>query len=393
MRNRAHILNNRSGMTLLEMILALAVFTIVVGSSLNFVRSQSRGFRLGTERMDQLQNLRFSANILEQDLRTAGSNVPDEQPYIVYAGPDVIAFNADYTTNVRNDAWAVYFDPDAPTGSVSALERSGKITIPHSSFGYPDTSYKALGGITNSPAETIIFFFDLDSSTARPDDYALYRQVNRDPPELVARDLLKTPGLPFLDYFRVRKPLSAPLLIEQVPQTDLPLSHAVPVHGSTADTAAVARIDSLRGVQINFTTTNGRTGAAERQRSISRLVRLPNAGLAVKRSCGDEPILGITLTAQGVTLSGGDPAVNLSWGQAVDETGGENDVTRYVLWRRPDGQPNWGDPFLSIPSGQSSYTYQDLTVQSGERWYYALAAQDCTPTLSQIASSQRVDVP
>lgn len=385
--------SHRGGMTLLEMIIALVVFGVVVSAAFSLLRSQSRGFRVGSERLNALQNLRFAANMLDLDLRTAGSNVPDEQPFLVYAGSDVIAFNGDYTTNVANDVWAVYYDPDAPTGSVTALTRSRRITIPNTTFAYPDTSYRGLGGTTNSPAETIVFFFEVDTSTTRSDDYVLYRKVNGDPPEVVARNLLQTSGLQFFEYYWVRRPPSASASIQQVPQAQLPLMHSVPIHGAAADTGAAARIDSVRGVRVNFTTTNGRTGADERRRAITRTVRLPNAGLAIKRSCGDEPILGINLTAVADTLPGGEPVAALTWGQAVDESGGESDVTRYVIWRRLPSEPDWGDPYLSIPAGQPTYSYQDQAVASGDTYFYALAVQDCTPSLSDLVQAGPVNIP
>jgi prepilin-type N-terminal cleavage/methylation domain-containing protein len=380
-------------MTLPELMIALIVFGVIVTAALSAMLSQSRGFRLGSEQMDALQNLRFTANVLELDLRTAGSNVPDNQPFLIFIDEDVIAFNADYATNVANDAWAVYYDPDAPTGSVTALTTATPITIPHSASVYPAVSYQAIGGVGNSPAETIVFFFDRDSSTARNDDFALFKQVNQDSPELVGRNLLQTAGQPFFGYFRERTPPSAPTRIEPVATAQLPWFHSVPLHGSAADTGTASRIDSVRAVQVNFTTTNGRTGADERLRSIARLVWLPNAGLQVRRSCGDEPILGTNLAAAGGTLPGGAPVVTLSWGQAVDEAAGENDVARYVIWRRLVAQPDWGDPLLSIPAGQVTYTYEDQDVASGDQYYYALAAQDCTPSLSPMVQSSLVTVP
>jgi len=386
---------NRSqrGMTLPELMIALIVFGLIISSALSALLSQSRGFRLGSERMDALQNLRFTANALELDLRTVGSNVPDNQPFLIFIDEDVIAFNADYATNVANDVWAVYYDPDVPLGSVTALTTATTITIPHTGIVYPAASYQAIGGVGNSPAETIVFFFDPDSSTARNDDFALFKQINQDSPELVARNLLQTGGRPFFSYFRERTPPSAPTRIEPVATGLLPWYHSVPQHGSAADTGTASRIDSVRAVQVSFTTTNGRTGADERLRSLERLVWLPNAGLEVKRSCGDEPILGGNLTAVGGTLPGGEPVVTLTWGQAVDETAGENDVARYVIWRRPVAQPDWGDPFLSIPAGQVTYTYEDQNVASGDQYYYALAAQDCTPSLSPMALSVLITVP
>ena len=384
--------SSRSGMTLLEMMIALVVFSIIVAGAFSYVRSQSVGFSLGSERMDALQNLRYTANILELDLRTLGSNVPDDQPMIIYAGDDVFAFNADYTTNVADDPWAVYYDPDAPNGSVTALTTATQITVPNTSFLYPLESFP-IGGATNSRAETIIFFFRPDSSTTRTDDYVLYRRVNREQPELVSRNLLRTPGTQFFEYFWVRTPLGSPSFIEDVPMDSLPLAHTAPYHGAPADTAPANFIDDLRGVRINITTTNGKTGDAERLRTITRTVRLPNAGLAIKKSCGDEPILGVGITALAGLLPGGEPVVNLTWNSAVDEDGGESDVTRYVIWRRVPGVAGWGDPYLSIPSGQSSYIYQDQAVAAGQQWEYALAAQDCTPMLSGTAVSGIVNIP
>ena len=386
-------LRRRRGFTLVELLISLVVFGIVIGGAFGMLRSQGRSFRLGFERSSALQNLRYAANVLELDLRTMGANVPDEQPFLIYAGLDVVAINADYTTNVTDDPFAVYYDPDAPTGAVTALTKAQQITLPQTAFAYPDTSYSQPGGSSNSRGETIIFFFALDAMTQRPDDYVLLRQVNNLTPEVVSRDLLQTSGQPFFTYHRVRTPASAPTYVQEVPLASLPLMHSASVHGSPADTAIAAQIDSVRGVQVNFTATNGRTGAAERRWEITRLVRLPNAGLAIKRTCGDEPFLGTALAGKDTTLASGDPAIVLGWAQATDEAGGERDVVRYVLWRRPGGGADWGTPYLSIPAGQPSYSYVDATVTSGDDYEYALAAQDCTPSLSSLATAGPIPVP
>lgn len=386
--------SQRRGMTIIEMLVAMAVFSLVIGGAFAFLRSESRGMRLGSERASALQNLRFAANVLEQDLRTLGANVPDEQPFLIYADENVLAFNADYATNLPNDPYAVYYDPDAPAGTVTALTASQRVTLPLSSFGYPDTSYMGIGGGTNSPAETLVFFFDLDTATTRPDDYVLYKQINGDAPETVARNILRTPSSPFFEYHRIRTPLSAPPYVEAVPADSLPLMHSAALHGSVADTGLMAQVDSVRGVRVNFTVTNGRTGDAEHRSSISRLVRLPNAGLAVKRTCGDEPILGIfLLAAPGADPTTGDPIVTLTWNQAVDEGGGEQDVTRYVIWRRLQSEAEFGDPYFSIPPGNATYTYVDRAVTPGGSYVYALAAQDCTPSLSVPVTAGPVTVP
>jgi len=382
--------SDRRGLTLIEMLIAMVVFGVVVGAALTTLRSQSRAYRLGSERMAALQNVRFATRVLDMDVRTAGSGVPDYQPYLVYAGNDVIAFNANYVTNLADDPFAVYYDPDAPTGTVAALTLAQRFTLPATAFAYPDSSYADASG-TNSQAETIVFFFTPDSATTRSDDYALFRKVNRDPPELVARHLLRTGGTDFFEYLRVRQPASGPAQLLQV--DSLPLMHSAAFHMAQDDTGSASVIDSVRAVRVNITGTNGLTGADERRRSVSRLVRMPNAGLATRRSCGDEPLLGTALTAAAVTLPSGDPAVRLTWSQATDEAGGESDVVRYVLWRRVGAAPDWGDPYLSIPAGVASYAYEDAAVASGSTYRYALAAQDCTPNLSALATSSAVTVP
>ncbi len=378
--------SNHKGMTLIELMIALTVFSLVVAGALSAIRSQSRGFTVGSDRMTLLQNLRFAANVLDKDLRVAGANMPDYQPYIVYAGADVVAFNGDWATNVANDPFAVYYDPDAPTGMVTAMKKNQKITLPNTAFAYPDTNFTGANGL-NSSAETIIFFFTPDSSTTRTDDYALFRQVNNGNPELVARNLLQTQGLPFFQYLRLVTPVGAPRRIQQIPDANLPLSHSVPAHLAPSDTGAVAVIDSIRGIRVNFTATNGLTGPDEQKRAVSRVVQLPNAGLATKKTCGDEPLLGTGLNASAQTTGTGDRVVQLSWNPATDETTGEKDVVRYVIWRRVLGNNDWGDPFLSIPSGNQNYTFTDETVVVGTTYFYALAAQDCTPSLSSTATA------
>jgi prepilin-type N-terminal cleavage/methylation domain-containing protein len=385
-------LKGRAGMTLIEMLVALTVFSVVIAGAFSFLRSQSRGFSLGSERAAVLQNLQYSAHTLEVDLRTLGSNVPDGQPFLVYAGENVVAFNADYTTNIANDPWAVYYDRDAPTPAVTALTQAQRITIPTTGVQYPDTSYRASGGTLNSPAETVIFYFTSDSTTTRADDFVLFRKVNGLTPEVVARNLLRTSGQPFFKYFQLRSPLNQPAFIFTVPSGSLPMRHSVPLHGTVADTGTAGKVDSLRGLEVNLTATNGKTGADERTLAVSRTIRFPNAGIAVKRTCGDPPLLGTGLVAANAVVAGA-PAVQLTWNQATDEGAGEEDVTGYVVWRRLLGAADWDVPYVSFPAGQANYTYVDLAVTSGDTYEYALAAQDCTPTLSQLAISAPVAVP
>ena len=106
-------------------------------------------------------------------------------------------------------------------------------------------------------------------------------------------------------------------------------------------------------------------------------------------TCGDEPILGSVGFAATVVVVGGQSQVQLTWLPAMDESSGEKDVLRYVIYRST-GMGGITDPLLSIPAGQASYTYLDATVSPGVTYYYSMAAQDCTPALSDPVAAAAV---
>lgn len=384
-------LKSERGLTLIEMLVALLVFSFVMAGALAFLRAQGKSFQLANQRVGMYQNARYAFNEMEKDLRTAGAAAPDIQPQVIYAGANVVAFNANYWTDVQDDPFAVYYNPDAPAGSVTAMDKADRMVIPLTTFFYPDTNYRT--GVVNSPSETIVFFFEPDTSTTRADDYVLRRKVNTLAPDVVARNVLQTPGTPFLQYFRHVSIAGGGLQLQQVPNATLPIMHSVPIHLALNDTGPASRIDSVRAVLVSLTITNGLTGTAERKRTLGRLIRLPNAGLANKKTCGDQPLLGTGLNAVYQAMPTGEPAVLLTWSKATDESGGEKDVERYVIWRRLAADPDWGDPYLSIPAGQASYSFTDAAVASGDQYFYGLAAQDCTPTLSNLTSSLQVNIP
>jgi prepilin-type N-terminal cleavage/methylation domain-containing protein len=375
----------RSGFSLVELMISLTVLGIIITGALGFMSAQSGAFRSGVDRVTALASLRFSIQTLELDIRTLGTGVPTGQPPLVYAGSDVIAFHADYVSNLPGDLTAVYVDPDAPPGQVSAPNPF--FTLPETSFTYPDTLYEAAPGIP-SPAELIIFFFKEDDTTSRSDDFVLYRQVNANDPELVARNLLRVDSEPFFRYLLQTDSGAVP-----VPDSWPPMAHSVPIHLSPADTGVAARIDSVRAVRITVGATNGKEGEDEATISLTRLVPFPNYGLTVLRTCGSSPILGVSLTASLVVSGTGEPSIHLTWPAAVDEEGGEDDVIRYTIWRREIPGTGWSDPYLSIPAGAAPYSYEDVAVTPGTIYEYGLAAQDCTPSLSSMTVSTAVTVP
>lgn len=375
---------------MVELIVAITIFGVVVTTALAFVAKQNTAFQEALLRLNALRNLRYAVSTLDQDLQTMGTNVPASQPTLIYGGSDVITFSADYATNVANDPFAVYHDPNAPNGQVSAPTSS--FVIPTTSVTAADSTYEVQPGVP-SPAEIITFFFAPDTTTARTDDYILYRQVNATAPESVARNLIQVADTPFFSYMRITQDSTGQNVVVPLPDTLMPLYHSAALHLSAADTGRSALTDSIRAVRVTLAATNGLTGSEERRVELTRLIPLPNAGFGVLSTCGSPPVLGVGLSARDTTLADGASAVQLSWSPAVDETGGEKDVVRYVLWRRQAGATGWGDPFRAIPAGQTSYTYQDATVEPGKTYQYALAAQDCTPKLSALAASGSVTIP
>jgi prepilin-type N-terminal cleavage/methylation domain-containing protein len=370
-----------SGFTLVELTIALVILGVVVSTAVAFVARQNSAYQGAVDRMVALRNLRYAVTTLAQDLETLGTNVPAGQPAFFYGDDDVITFAADYATNVTNDPFAVYYDPDAPSGEVVAP--TGEFPIPNSSYNFPDTVYRTGTG-TISPAEVITFWIEADTSTSRSDDHVLFRQVNAGSRQVVARNILRSGSEPF---FTIHTLSNGGSILQALGDSLLP------VYQSRTDSVVSARADSVRAVRVTLASTDGREGDEESVLTVSRLIGFPNALVESLQTCGDTPILGTNLNAVFGTLSTGDEGAILGWQPAVDETAGETDVVRYVIFRREVGEPDWGEPFLAIPAGEALYSYEDRDVEPGTSYEYALAAQDCTPSLSPLTTAGPVAIP
>jgi prepilin-type N-terminal cleavage/methylation domain-containing protein len=377
------VLRDRRGLTLPELLVSLTVFSIVMGGAIGFLITQQQAFQKGTDDLAASQNLSFGLTSLAQEIRAAGGNVPAGQPNIVYAGRNSFSFNADLTSNVANDPFAIYIDVDAPAGQVTALRVANQITVPGSSPGrtWPLQNYNAPDGSASS-AETVTFWFTADDETSRTDDFRLMHQVNNGNPELIARNILAPADTSssFFRYTYLRTPAAGRQTLQPVPTSWLPISFA--------DT--LGRQDSIRAVRISYRVTNGLAGDLERIQAIDFAVGLPNVGVTRLQQCGDAPVYAGSMTAVWDSALSG---VQLAFPSSVDENSGEGDVQRYVVWRRLSGATDWGDPMLSIPTGDSTYTYLDETVTPGNTYEYSSAAQDCTPRLSSRLQSAAVAIP
>jgi type II secretory pathway pseudopilin PulG len=379
-------------MTLGEVLVSLLIASILITAAVRFFNDQSRMFANGTSALSVVQNYRFALSTLSRDLRTAGAGTAPDQPFLVYAGTDVVAFNADYLSRDPNDLFSVYVEEEAPAAAISALGRNTRISIPLTGFNYPDTTYRQRG--TNGGAETLIFYFSPDPATSRADDFVLMRQANGTAPAVVARGLLRTPGRPFFEYLWIVDDPAQGSVVRTVPAGLVPLAHTVPIHGAPLDRPdSLGMIDRIRGVRVSLTATDGATGARELRRSATRVIRLANAGAASLQSCGEPPVSGAAMSATPFISADGSPMVRLRWSAGPDDSGGERDVLRYVIWRRLSGAGDWGDPYVSVSSGLGVYEYTDEAVAFGARYDYAVASQDCTPSLSALAATLNVQVP
>ncbi len=382
-------MRNERGVTLVELMIAMTVFLIVLGGVVKAIGSQSQGFRKGGDELGILQNLRYGVDQVEQDLRLAGANTVARQPTVDYAGASAFAFNADLVSNVVGDISAVYIDPNAPAGEVQAWSLATATAIPGSSpsFTYPKADYPT------SAAETVMFWFTLDTATTRTDDYMLMRRVNARPGEVLMRSVLPPTTGNFFRYYYENAPTGVNATLDSIPTAWYPLAHTAAVHGSLPDTGVLARIDLVRAVEMRYRVTNGRTGSDERIRDTDAMMVMPNAGVKKLSTCGDTPLFGNAVVAAWNATS---PAgILVTWNRSVDQDSGEGDVIRYVIWRRVGVAGVWGDPLKSLAASQNTVTYSDKDTQvtSGISYQYRVAAQDCTPALSSQSTSNSVTVP
>lgn len=379
-----------AGFTLVELMVAMVMLSLVMGAIITLLRNQTRTFRISGERMELSQNMRYAVGTIDRALRTTGAGVANQQPMFVYGNNDVVAFNSNYT-NVNQDRCAVNINPDAPVGSFEILALGDAFVLPNTGFVYPSMTYTS----TTCLAETIVFYFRPDSSTTDiANDFVLMQKVNAMPAELVAENLYAYPGRPFFEYFVHPRSLVVPpaardsLVVAGAAGSGivLPIRHSVAIHGSPADSAGDPSssylADSVKAVRINLRVGNGLTGAEQRLRDVSTVVGLPNNGLVQLKDCGTAPLLNGSLTVT-PNAAGNPPSVTLQWPASFDEAAGETDINQYNIYRRELAEPSFGSTLLTVPAGQPPpYLFVDNGVEPGTDYVYAVGAQDCSPSES-----------
>lgn len=378
---------SEAGFSLVELLVTLVVLSLIMGTTVLFFQNQTKAFAKGSEKMDLLQNARYTVSQMERLVRTLGAGVTGQQPMLVYGGNDVIAFNTDYLeTDTTNYRWAVNFNPSMSPSLGTAWVVGSAGTIPNSSYTYPPQTF-ALGNGSPSPAETKIFWFAPDSTTTRTDDYALWERTNNGTAEYIAGNILGYPSRPFVEYFLARRLSSGLDTLIVASGGLLPLKRLVLQSTFTAtDTANALRPDSVRAVRLNIRVTNGKLGTDERYRDFSQLLQVPNNGLPSPNVCGRSPFAPTTFTAT-PSIVVGSGVITLAWNRSADHGGGEYDVRQYVLYQRDDTATVWTDP-LMMTRADTTTAYSVLLggLIPGAAYDFGLAAQDCTPSQSTMVA-------
>lgn len=377
----------RAGFSLVELVVSMTILLVVLAVCVNVLRRQSSFMANQSGRADAEQSARFAIASLERELRMAGAGVVNGQPMLVAATPTSIVFNVDLVSRTPGDVGAVIVDQDADTGTVGVFRQAQAIVLPGTTNTYPETTYMKSPGV-ESGAETIAYYLAPDSTSARPNEYILFRRVNAAPPQVMVRNVLHTTADTVFQYFKTDTAGN----LSAVPGTSLPLFHAAAIHGSPADTGVYATVDSIRTVRTMLTVVDHDPRSGDIPRTVTSRLRILNAGLAAQLTCGDPPI-GVSPAATPSLPGDSVPHVTITWNASVDEHAGQKSVERYILYRRPAAAAAFTEAFATIPAGNTAYTYTDTDVRSGESWIYGVSAQDCTPSNSAIGATFAVTVP
>ncbi|TET43979.1 type II secretion system protein [candidate division TA06 bacterium] len=137
-----------SGFTLVEVIISLAIFTIIAAVLFTILIRNQQSARVTANLIEAQQNARVAVDVLSRDVRMAGYGVDvlNYQPVVQYAGP----FEIMYNSNMQP-----YPDTSDPRGDPQALDWGGANLPPHS-------LRSATGPNDTTGAETIVYTLDAD---------------------------------------------------------------------------------------------------------------------------------------------------------------------------------------------------------------------------------------
>ena len=136
-----------SGFTLVEVMISLAIFTIIAAVLFTILIRNQQSARVTTNLVEAQQNARVAVDILSRDVRMAGYgiDVMNYQPVVQYAGPFEVMFNSNMQP---------YPDDTDPRGDPQALDWTSTTNRP------PHSLRSATDPHDTTGAETIVYTLD-----------------------------------------------------------------------------------------------------------------------------------------------------------------------------------------------------------------------------------------
>lgn len=379
---------DRRGFSLIEMMMAVIIMMVIFAALIPFMRTQTRQLGRTAGDLDALQNARYAQNAIDRELRIAGAGVVPLQMMIVRAAPMALTFNADLTTRDSTDPNGVYYDPNVDTTATYVLPHARAIVLPLTTATYPGQDYTSAPGVLGT-AQTISYWLVPDPTAPTTNIYTLYRRVNDADSTVVSNGISVPSGKSFFQYFKINQTTHT---LDSIPYATLPLYHSAVQHGSPADSAASAQTDSIRAISMSVTGMYNDPAKGPVYRTVTTTTRLLNAGLLGASACGDAPIAISPVPL--ATKYGATDSIVVTWTASIDQNSGEKDVEHYIVYRRPVGNVDWGDPATTFSAGTATYHWVDPDGPNLHgSWQYNVIAQDCTPANSGDAISNTVTLP
>lgn len=361
------------GFTVVEIIVAMALTLAVFAITLPFVRAQTNALGTSAGRLDADQIARYAQRAIDRDLRLAAAD--PGQPLLVWAGPMAIAFNANLVASDTLDPGAAEVVDGAPTTLAESWRLSAASALPLTTTTYPTRDHlDAAGAISRN--ETVQYFLRADTISGRNDIYVLYRRVNARDSVQVVRNLHVPADSAFFSYSR---PVAGALT--RIAASRLPLGWDSTV------------VDSVRAVGIRAAGYyRDRTTGRETIRTVQWTTVIPNAKDRVAGGCGAAPAAPTSVTVSKQSSSTGY-YIRVTWWSSTDDTGGESDVSHYLIRTRAEGDSTW-ESVGGIPARRvTSYRFDHHFPLRLGAVKYGVVAVDCAGPSAIASHSSTLTLP
>ena len=179
------LVNDRQGMTLVEMMISITIFAVVLGVVMGFMTQSSRSYSATRERVQYQQSLRAVISLMTKEIRSTGCD-PGNVGFDRFVVADNTIFRCQMDLN--GDADVTDFTPDesvtyafnAVAGELTRDNGTGPLVIlrgiTNMSFTYMDADGNVLGAVPLSATDRfLVRFVDLNISgttdNGEPVDY------------------------------------------------------------------------------------------------------------------------------------------------------------------------------------------------------------------------------